>query len=288
MQNWDEIRTAFFVARVGTVSGAAEALGFHHATVIRHVDALEERLKTKLFQRHARGYSPTESGLALLNVAQRADEGFSQLEGMIKGRSEAVEGELVITSLVQLATTLMPMIKEFQDMHPKLTVRYLAGDRLFRLEFGEAHVAIRAGDKAPDQEDNVVQHLSDLQMSLFGAQSYIDQHGKPEGLDALDGHRFVGTAIENSRAPYFRWMNKHVDEEQIALKADDTRVVDTAVRAGIGLGFLPDTAVEQGLIKIAGPNPDWATKLWLVTHMDLHRTAKVQAFTQFLKRRLAA
>ena len=62
MDNWDEVRTAFHVARVGTVSGAADVLGVHHATVIRHIDALEERLGVKLFQRHARGYSPTEAG----------------------------------------------------------------------------------------------------------------------------------------------------------------------------------------------------------------------------------
>ena len=43
--NWDEIRTAFHVARLGTVSAAAEALGVHHATVIRHIDALEKRLE---------------------------------------------------------------------------------------------------------------------------------------------------------------------------------------------------------------------------------------------------
>ena len=47
MDNWDEIRTAYHVARVGTVSGAAERLGVHHATVIRHIDALEERLQRR-------------------------------------------------------------------------------------------------------------------------------------------------------------------------------------------------------------------------------------------------
>ena len=55
LANWDEIRTAFQVARLGTVSGAADVLGVHHATVIRHIDALEKRLGSKLFQRHARG-----------------------------------------------------------------------------------------------------------------------------------------------------------------------------------------------------------------------------------------
>ena len=33
MDNWDEVRTAYQVARIGTVSGAAEVLGVHHATV---------------------------------------------------------------------------------------------------------------------------------------------------------------------------------------------------------------------------------------------------------------
>ncbi|MEM7520358.1 MAG: LysR family transcriptional regulator, partial [Pseudomonadota bacterium] len=47
MDSWDEIKTAYQVARNGTVSGAAEALGVHHATVIRHIDALEGRLGVK-------------------------------------------------------------------------------------------------------------------------------------------------------------------------------------------------------------------------------------------------
>ncbi len=51
-----------------TVSGAAEVLGVHHATVIRHIDALEQRLGVKLFQRHARGYTATEAGQDLLQV----------------------------------------------------------------------------------------------------------------------------------------------------------------------------------------------------------------------------
>ena len=66
MDNWDEVRTAYQVARMGTVSGAADVLGVHHATVIRHIDALEIRLGAKLFQRHARGYTATEAGTDLL------------------------------------------------------------------------------------------------------------------------------------------------------------------------------------------------------------------------------
>ena len=52
MESWDEVRTAYQVARIGTVSGAAEVLGVHHATVIRHIDALEARLGAKLHHEH--------------------------------------------------------------------------------------------------------------------------------------------------------------------------------------------------------------------------------------------
>ena len=89
MDNWDEVRTAYHVARLGTVSGAAEALGVHHATVIRHIDALEGRLGVKLFQRHARGYTATEAGEDLLRVARATDDQFAQLAGRIRGRRSA-------------------------------------------------------------------------------------------------------------------------------------------------------------------------------------------------------
>ena len=103
MDNWGEVRTAFQVALHGTVSGAAEALGVHHATVIRHIDALEAQLGAKLFQRHARGYTPTEAGEDLLRVAQATEDQFNQLQGRIKGRGEGVSGELVVTSLVGIS-----------------------------------------------------------------------------------------------------------------------------------------------------------------------------------------
>ncbi|WP_419523443.1 LysR family transcriptional regulator [Lentibacter algarum] len=159
MDNWDEIRTAYHVAREGTVSRAADVLGIHHATVIRHIDALEDRLKAKLFQRHARGYTPTEAGNELLRVGQATEEQFAQLESLIHGTSSVVSGELVITSLTEIAPRIVPLLKEFQDMHEGLSLRYLAGDRVFKLEYGEAHIAIRASSRKPEEPDNVVQQL---------------------------------------------------------------------------------------------------------------------------------
>jgi len=69
LENWNEVRTAYHVARLGTLSAAAEFLGVHHATVIRHIDALETRLQSKLFHRNPRGYMPTEAGRDLMQIA---------------------------------------------------------------------------------------------------------------------------------------------------------------------------------------------------------------------------
>ena len=136
MENWDEIRTAFQVARLGTVSGAAEVLGVHHATVIRHIDALEKRLGSKLFQRHARGYTPTEAGRDLLAVAQTTEEQFAHLASRIKGQGETVAGELVVTSIAGIADLLTPVMVSFQEKWPEVRVRFLTDRRVFLLDYG--------------------------------------------------------------------------------------------------------------------------------------------------------
>jgi DNA-binding transcriptional LysR family regulator len=37
------------------------------------------------------------------------------------------------------------------------------------------------------------------------------------------------------------------------------------------------------LIEVMPSQKEWTAPLWLVTHVDLHRTTKVQAFLKFLK-----
>ncbi|MBO9452616.1 LysR family transcriptional regulator [Tropicibacter sp. R16_0] len=286
MDNWDEVRTAFQVARMGTVSGAAEVLGVHHATVIRHIDSIEARLGIKLFQRHARGYTPTEAGSDLLRVAQATEDQFNQLVGRLKGQGDDVSGELVVTSLAAVGPLLVPELAAFQQMHPGLVVRYLTGDRVFRLEYGEAHVAIRAG-AAPDQPDNVVQPFVSDTMGLYASPSYVERHGLPSGVDDFDGHVFVGHDDENSRAPFYRWLRNHVSEDQIAFRCTDIFSGHAAIRAGAGIGFMSRWVASQqpDLVQVTEPMPEWSGKLWLVTHVDLHRTTKVQAFLKFLKER---
>jgi DNA-binding transcriptional LysR family regulator len=281
---WDEVRTAYHVARLGTVSGAADVLGVHHATVIRHIDSLEKRLGSKLFQRHARGYTPTEAGRDLLQVAQTTEDQFTQLAGRIRGQGEAVSGELTVTTLTIVSPMITPSIAAFQRANPGLKVRFLTGTRLFRLEYGEAHVAIRAGT-APDQPDNVVQPLVTLQTALYASRDYIKDRGRPQSDADLAGHDFIGEDGDESPAPFLKWLRGAVPPERITWRASDPDLTADAVRAGAGLGFLPVGvgARDPDLVEILPPRPEWSAPLWIVTHVDLHRTTKVQAFLAHVK-----
>lgn len=284
MDSWDEVRTAYQVARSGTVSGAADVLGVHHATVIRHIDALEGRLGVKLFQRHARGYTATEAGADLLQVAQATDDQFTQLAGRIKGLGQGVSGDLVVTSLGAVAALIVPILTAYQLEHPDVRVRFLTGDRLFRLEYGEAHVAIRAGSM-PNQPDNVVQPFVSQNMALVASQSYIDRAGMPENEDDLKNHAFVGHDNDDSKAPFNRWLQETVGPSHISFRTSDIRIMKEAVLAGAGIGFVPlsDVPNHPQLVSVLDSKPEWSSPLWLVTHVDLHRTAKVQSFLTFLK-----
>ncbi|SEW31608.1 transcriptional regulator, LysR family [Cognatiyoonia koreensis] len=284
MDSWDEVRTAYQVARSGTVSGAADVLGVHHATVIRHIDALEGRLGVKLFQRHARGYTATEAGADLLQVAQATDDQFTQLAGRIKGLGEGLSGDLVITSLGTVAAMVVPIVVAYQIENPDIRVRFLTGDRLFRLEYGEAHVAIRAG-QMPSEPDNVVQPFTKQRMAMVASQSYLDRAGRPTGEDDLKNHSFVSHDDVDTRAPFSRWLMDVGGITDIAFRATDTRVMKEAILAGAGIGFVAEYELSNypTLVPIMESKPEWAASLWLVTHVDLHRTVKVQSFLTFLK-----
>jgi DNA-binding transcriptional LysR family regulator len=284
MENWDEIRTAYQVARLGTVSGAAEVLGVHHATVIRHVDALERRLGAKLFQRHARGYTPTEAGRDLMVVAKTTQEQFGQLSSRIKGQGEVVSGELIVTSITGTGPMLSPVFARYQAEHPGVIIRYLTDNRVFRLDYGEAHVAIRAG-AIPQEPDNVVQPLAKVRWGLYASKGYASAHGLPAGPQEFAGHRFISTDSDQARAPFHKWLHATVPPEAISFRVNERADMEAALQAGLGIGFHTHrrAAQDPDLIEVMGHIPEWDSPLWIVTHVDLHRTLKVQSFLAALK-----
>lgn len=284
MEHWNEIRTAASVARLGTISSAADALGVHRATVNRHVDRLEEALGAKLFQRHARGFTATDLGRELLRVAEATEEQFVHLQRSAQRGSEELSGDFIVTSVDSLAVRLMPILRVMGHRHPGLAVRFIGSDSLLRLEYGEAHVAMRVGEK-PQDPDNVVRRFGQSEMGLYASTAYIDIHGLPSSPADLPEHRFIGPDAEAPRPRFLRWMVSVVPEAHIVFRTNRMPILSEAVRAGLGLGFLPRVEAEgrDDLVEVMPPLPDWTAPIWIVTHVDLHRSAKVQAFLEILK-----
>ncbi|GLQ35823.1 LysR family transcriptional regulator [Amylibacter marinus] len=285
MDHWTEIRTAAQVARLGTVSAAAQVLGIHRATVTRHIDLLEASFAAPLFLRHARGFTPTDLGASLLRSAEETDARFAQLARQAQRQSQTLSGEFTITSLNTMAPYLLPAIHEFTTQHPEVRVHFITGDKIVKLELGEADVALRVG-RQPDDPDNVVRAFGGIQLGLFAAQKYIDAHGLPPSEHSFAHHHFVGGAQPDPRPPFLRWLHECVPASALRFRSQDNALRAAAVSAGLGIGFLPrrDAIHDPDLTEVMPPRPEWQTPIWLVTHVDLHRTPKVQAFLKILHR----
>ncbi|SIT76367.1 DNA-binding transcriptional regulator, LysR family [Yoonia rosea] len=284
LDKWTELRTAYHVARLGTVSTAAEALQLHRATVNRHIDALEAEIGTKIFLRHARGYTLTEAGEDVLRVAQKADEMIQDLAGRVKGGKSQIDGEIKLTLLAPFAGFLMEAIQKFRIENPECAVRIDVTEDLARLEYGEAHIALRAGNK-PDHPDYVVTHFGDITFNLYAHDSYLTRHGPAGVHDGFEGHAFVLPDFPLERLPFGAWIQDNVDPRAVALSSRDVGIIERAVYSGLGLGFLSDAEAQKrdNLRVILPATADWTVTGWLITHVDLHRTEKVQAMLSCIK-----
>ena len=283
MLHWNEIRTAATVAKLGTVTAAAEALNVHRATITRHIDTLEGMLGAKLFQRNRRGFISTDLGLRLLQIAEASDEQFEQLHRHAKSQSDIIEGDFTITSIAQMAEHIFPVIAEFSRRHPRIRTQFLATQDLAKLEYGEAHIALRVGKK-PQDPDNIVRPAGKMEMGLYASPSYVDRFGLPSCIEDFGRHRFVASNAADPRAPFLHWLAANVPASSIIMTSNDIPALSEAVLCGIGIGFVAKMAASRhaGLIEVLPHLPAWDVDIWLVSHVDINRTPKVRAFVDLM------
>lgn len=120
-----DLRVFEAVARLGGMSRAAAELNTVQSNVTARVRALENEVGTPLFQRHARGVTPTAAGRRLLPYASR-------VRGLLDDARRAARddgtpsGPLVVGSLeTTAAMRLSPLLSAYATTHPgvDLTLR---------------------------------------------------------------------------------------------------------------------------------------------------------------------
>lgn len=282
LNKWTEFKTAYRLAKLGTLSATADELNIHRSTVMRHIDALEAHLDVKLFQRNDRGYIPTDAGLEVMKLGEITDLHFSQFANRAKSKEDVLEGVLKITCVNELSVVLFPAINKFQSLYPNVTFEIIGDTRQFDLEYGEADLAIRTGEK-PETLDNIVISFKNIELVFCAHQSYIDKHGKPTATN-LKHHRFLATSERLKHLPWNEWIYENISKEHITLTSGSQQILNYAMQAGTGIGITTkDTVEKNNQLHEISLDEKWQVQTWLLIHRDIINIPKVRKFVDVLK-----
>lgn len=83
-----------------------------------------------------------------------------------------------------------------------------------------------------------------------------------------------------------QWLTNHYPNAVVSFRSDTLLALFECVKTGLGVGPLPFFLgeVTPQLKLVMQPAPEFMSELWLLTHPDLRRTARVRAFVDFIKK----
>lgn len=276
---WDDARIFLAVAREGSFSGAAKRLGVQHSTVSRRIRSLEEKLATLLVERKATGYILTDAGEELKQSAYLIERELLSFEGAIGGQTEDVAGELRVTAIANMASTvLMPYFARFSSAYPMVELNVQVTNNSVRLSEREADVALRQTNKP--QETLIGTRLTTVASAVYGERSYCAavKSGQTEekwiGVDCCDYHR--------------TWTKEAWPKAEHEFYVDETSLTLAAMKERLGVGFLPCFLGDSDpdLVRFREPKKQHELGLWLLYHRDLRNTKRVTLFRKHMQREI--
>ncbi len=285
--DWNDLRYFLAVAREGTLAGAARALRVDHSTVFRRLNACEQRLGARLFERLAGTYELTDAGRSMLERVEHIDAEVSAIEREVAGRDVHLAGVVRLTTADNLAHTYLPgYLAELGRLHPDIRVELVVGGEAYDLSRREADVALRATSRPP--EHLVGRRVVSLPWGVCAGETYLARAGRPESMADLATHRLIGPDDRMLHLPAFAWARRHLPATCIAATANDLITMAALAEAGMGLALLPGDLVRPGLVRLFPMTPAFTSQIWLLTHPDLRAVARVRAVMEFLTEQLRA
>ncbi|HET9862398.1 MAG TPA: LysR family transcriptional regulator [Steroidobacteraceae bacterium] len=264
------------LTRRRTLAGAAEQLGVDLSTVFRRLNALESRLRVRLFDRSARGYQLTAAGERAAAVAERVETEVLTLDREISGRDQQLSGVLRVTASETLSHAVLPrLFATFHALHPRIQLVLSIDNRMLDLGRREADVALRV--QRPVDASLFGRRLVDIAWAFYGPKD-----GAPLRREGRS-FNFARHAVIGGDAPALHvneWLARHVPGDRITYRSNSLVNQFMAVRAGVGIALLPCYLAdrEAEVRRISSVLPELASELWIVTHKDLKNTARIRAF----------
>ena len=286
--DWDKLKIFHAVAEAGSFTSATVTLNLSQSAISRQIQSLEDDLKVKLFERHARGLTLTENGEYVHKTAHEVISKLKEVETSLGDQKNKPSGKITITTVRSFGTHwLTPRIQEFMQLHPEMEVELIFDDKELDLSTRQADIGIFM--RRPKQLNYIQKKLIDINYHIYGSNAYLEKFGMPKTVNDLNKHKFISFG-RGTPSPVYNpdWAikigMKDSKKRKSIMKVNSVMGLLLAVESGVGLAALPDYLVVQSknlikvLPKIEGP----ITEAHFVYPQSLKNVARVQAFRNFL------
>jgi DNA-binding transcriptional LysR family regulator len=279
---WTDFHLVLAVSREGSVAKACVTLGMTHSTLLRKLDQIEHRLKTRLFDRVRGRYTLTPAGQEIEQAARSFEPVASAAESRAMGQDLRPSGEVrVSVSSVVLQYLMPPVLAQFAPAFPEVQIEMSTSREHVSLRRREADIAIRVADAVPDWL--VGRRLVDLDFKIFGRRRSGGSRLPMRSVEELASERrWVGFESDARELKFDRWLAGTVPESSVVLRVDNFSHALTMVRAGLGVGLLPAflAASFDDIQALTPAITELQTPLWLITHPELRNAMRIKVFMQ--------
>ena len=286
--DWDKLKIFHAVAEAGSFTNATVNLNLSQSAISRQIQSLENDLKVKLFERHARGLTLTENGEYLFKTAHEVISKLKEVETTLGDKKNKPSGKLTVTTFVSFGTTwLTPRIQEFMQLNPEIEVELIFDDKELDLSTRQADIGIWA--RRPKQLNYIQKKLIDINYHIYGSPKYLEKHGYPKTISDLNKHKFISFG-KGAPSPVFNpdWAlklgMKDNKKRKSCMKVNSVYGLLLAVQSGVGLAAVPDylTLKQPDIVKVLPKAEGPITEAHFVYPESLRNVARVQAFRNFL------
>ncbi len=280
---WSDLPVFLAIARDGTLGAAARRLGQTQPTMGRRLRALETAIGTTLFQRTSDGFVLTDEGQAMFAHAVRMEEEAHAMQRALAGSAVGLEGLLRLSCSDWFGTTLLsPVLAEFADLHPRVTVELLTDARIYSLARREADLVMRIA--AFDEPEVLARRLVSIPYGLYSG----SERWRPKAGDGI-GCRLVLMDTAFGGMPDVGWAMRQLPQATIVSRSNSREVQARLCALGVGLAILPrplgDATPGLALIDLGEAPPSRDT--WIGYHRDLQRLPRLRAMFDLIIQRLA-
>lgn len=292
MMDWDALRVVLAVAEGGSFSAAARRLRISQPTVGRRIAEIETRLASRLFDRSARRMTLTPAGEIMVAAARRMEAEADAVSRQLAGHDRQLTGSVRISSTEGLGVGwLTPRLAGLREALPGIDIEMVIDNAAVNLSKREADIAVRLrhdrteGRQVFDDQTNLVgRKVGVLAFALYASDAYLDSRGAPQTPDDLATHQTIGFDEGESRLDYATWYTRLTQPARTVYRSNSLLAQIAAARAGWGIAIIarvlgdaePDLRPVLPGLRI--PSLD----IWLVTHADLQRTARIRAVVDVL------